>query len=159
MNTAIVLLAALACGQTFTVVNKMPATSFVVANKCQPCTLCDACQCTSCACPELEARLAKPPPAPPKQTATRTVVSHTYSQGHTHACPNASCPFRKTYGEPYVWNHGVNASHACPYRRTEQRYVSRLPVTALVTVAAAAPVPAAVPRAAPVATFSSTSAV
>ncbi len=135
---ALVLIAALACGQSFTVTNRMP-TEFKVVNKCQPCTLCDGgCQCKACGCPELEARLAKPMAFTPKTKATafssvsQTVITTRSPQGHTHTCPRCGT----------TWDHASNPSHSCPNCGTVQYAVDTRyrPVTVVKTVQVA-PVP------------------
>lgn len=71
-------------------------------------------------------------PTAPPQPKTRTVVAHVYSATHTHACPNSDCPFRRAYGEAYVWNHATDrGTHLCAYCDTEQKIVSNRPVTVL----------------------------
>jgi len=112
-----------------------------------PCALCDVCQCKACNCPELEARLAKPPPLPKppvvKQTVTtRTVLDHGYFTGHTHSCPNPNCPFRKTYGEPFTWSHQMNAGHNCPHCGAAQYVASNRPTTILREIPVANATPA-----------------
>ncbi len=149
---ALVLVAALACGQSFTVTNKMP-TEFKVVNRCQPCSICDDCRCQVCECAALEKRLAAPMQLKTKVTAfpqppvlkTQTVIAHAASSSHTHACPNPSCPFRKANGEPFVWNHSMNSSHECPYCHAQQMVVSGRPVTIARTVQVAQAAPVAAP--------------
>lgn len=119
MNTLVVLIASSLCGQTYTVTNRMP--QFTVVNKC-----CDP-----------FAVVNKAPFAPKtKLTAfkTQTIVTHQASSDHTHSCPNAQCPFRKAFGEPYTFNHRMNKSHNCPYCNTQQLEVSNRPVTVLRTI-------------------------
>lgn len=62
----------------------------------------------------------------------RMRVEHRQGSGHTHACPNGNCSFRKAYGEPYVWSHDMDGgTHLCKYCKTQQLYVSNRPVTVL----------------------------
>lgn len=89
----------------------------------------DAAAPTAPAAPAVPTKIVAP--AAPPQPKTQ-VVAHVYSTSHTHACPNSNCPFRRAYGEPYVWNHATDGgTHLCAYCGTEQKIVSNRPVTIL----------------------------
>lgn len=99
-----------------------------------PCTLCEGnCQCRTCNCPELEARLARPTAAPKvtppvvKQAVTTQIVTTTRAaQGHTHTCPRCGT----------TWDHAANPGHNCPNCGTYQNVIDRVsrPVTIRKTV-------------------------
>jgi len=126
---------------TFTVVNRM--NEFTVVNKCQPCSLCGSCECSSCNCDILQKRLAEAkakPFAKPVQMSKVAFVQP--KQGaHTHTCENPECPFTTT-GYKNTWSHEQNKSHLCQYCSSEQLVAdspARMVTTPTIAVAKAAP--------------------
>jgi len=104
----------------------------------------DFCRCgITCACADQHVAASKP--AVVAKKATTQVLEHAYIGTHAHICPNKDCPFRKTWGEPYVWG-GQNHGHVCPYCQTTQTVQSVRPITIVREVAvASAPAKTAAP--------------